>query len=86
MKIRAVIFDSDGTLVDSEVPGMDILYEMACTNGLVLTREQAHQQFRGQRMADIVAWIAARSVSYTHLDVYKRQECTYYSPSVSRCG
>ena len=39
---------------------MDILYEMACTNGLVLTREQAHQQFRGQRMADIVAWIAAR--------------------------
>lgn len=56
--IQAVIFDADGTLIDSEVPGMDVLYEMACEEGLNLTREEAHQRFRGSYMADLVAWIA----------------------------
>ncbi|MFB0935802.1 MAG: HAD-IA family hydrolase [Propionivibrio sp.] len=58
--IRAVIFDSDGTLVDSEVPAMDVLHEMALAIGLRLTRDEAHAQFRGVRMADIAAWIGAR--------------------------
>lgn len=58
--IRAVIFDSDGTLVDSEVPAMDVLHEMALAIGLRLTRDEAHAQFRGVRMADISAWIGAR--------------------------
>lgn len=58
--IRAVIFDSDGTLVDSEVPGLDVLHEMACAHGLSLSRAQAHAQFRGVRMADIVGWIGAQ--------------------------
>ena len=58
--IRAVIFDSDGTLVDSEVPAMDVLHQMAVGEGLQFTREEAHKQFRGVRMADISAWIAAR--------------------------
>ena len=58
--IRAVIFDSDGTLVDSEVPAMDVLHEMAIAEGLRLTRDEAHTQFRGVRMADITAWIGAR--------------------------
>lgn len=58
--IRAVIFDSDGTLVDSEVPAMDVLHEMAVAIGLRLTRNEAHAQFRGVRMADIAAWIGAR--------------------------
>lgn len=58
--IRAVIFDSDGTLVDSEVPGMDILYEMACAAGIGFTRTEAHGRFRGARMANIAAWIGAQ--------------------------
>lgn len=58
--IRAVIFDSDGTLVDSEVPAMDVLHEMAIALGLRLTRDEAHAQFRGVRMADIAAWIGAQ--------------------------
>lgn len=59
-EIRAVIFDSDGTLVDSEVPGMDLLHEMACAEGIDFTRAEAHARFRGARMADIAAWIGAR--------------------------
>lgn len=58
--IGAVIFDADGTLVDSEVLGMDILYEMTLALGVSLTRDEAHRMFRGARMSDNVAWIAAR--------------------------
>lgn len=59
-EIRAVIFDSDGTLVDSEAPAMDVLHEMAIAAGLQLTREEAHRRFRGVRMADITAWLGAQ--------------------------
>lgn len=58
--IQAIIFDADGTLVDSEVPSMDVIHEHATALGVVCTREQAHQQFRGVRMADCIAWIAAQ--------------------------
>ncbi len=58
--VRAVIFDCDGTLVDSEVPGMDVLHQLACAQGLALTREDAHRRFRGVRMADIVRWITTQ--------------------------
>jgi HAD superfamily hydrolase (TIGR01509 family) len=60
VQIRAVIFDCDGTLVDSEIIGMDVLYELACVHGLDATREQAHLNFRGMRMADCIAWIESR--------------------------
>lgn len=58
--IQAVIFDCDGTLVDSEVPSMDVLHAQACALGIDFTRAQAHQQFRGVRMADCIAWIGAQ--------------------------
>ena len=58
--IDALIFDLDGTLVDSEVPGMDVLYEEGLRLGVAFTREQARQAFRGRRMADCIAWIGER--------------------------
>ena len=58
--IRAILFDCDGTLVDSEEPGLDVLHELACGEGLAITREQANHQFRGVRMAECIAWVASQ--------------------------
>lgn len=56
----ALIFDADGTLVDSETPGLEVIRQLAAAEGLALASEQAHRQFRGLRMAEVSAWIAAR--------------------------
>ncbi len=58
--IQAVIFDADGTLVDSEEPGMDVLHALALAHGVQCTRAEAYQRFRGARMADCIGWIAAQ--------------------------
>lgn len=60
MEIAALLFDLDGTLVDSEVPGMDVLHEEAAKLGVEMTRAQAHAAFRGQRMALSIEAIGAR--------------------------
>ncbi|MEO6319025.1 MAG: HAD family hydrolase, partial [Polaromonas sp.] len=48
---KAVIFDCDGTLVDSETSGMTALYEEACKLGYSLPLAQALNDFRGRRLA-----------------------------------
>jgi HAD superfamily hydrolase (TIGR01509 family) len=58
--IKALIFDCDGTLVDSEIPGLDVLYDSAREEGLDISRAEAHERFRGVRMAECIAWIAAQ--------------------------
>ena len=52
----AIIFDADGTLIDSEVPGLDVIHQIATEHGLIMTRHEAHERFRGVTMADVVAW------------------------------
>ena len=39
---------------------MDVLHVLAQAQGVRLTREAAYQQFRGVRMAECIAWIAAQ--------------------------
>ena len=56
--IGAVIFDCDGTLVDSEEAGLDVLHHLLRAHGLDLSREQLNHRFRGNPMAEGVAWIA----------------------------
>jgi len=58
--IDALIFDCDGTLVDSEEPGLEVLHALALEDGLSLALDEARQRFRGVRMAECVAWIAAQ--------------------------
>jgi len=58
--IEAIIFDCDGTLVDSETPGLDVLYEEAVKLGVTMSREQAHAEFRGKRMSLCVEAVGNR--------------------------
>ena len=55
----AVIFDCDGTLVDSERLAIEVIVEMATEHGAALDLEQSLREFRGTRMADCVVRIEA---------------------------
>jgi len=59
LPIQAIIFDSDGTLLDSETLGMDLLWELARDAGLPLTRDEAHRRFRGVGIAEVGGWVMA---------------------------
>ena len=65
MPIAALIFDLDGTLVDSEAPGLDGLHRMAADLGAPWGREEMHARFGGVPMARCVSTIA-RHVSTQH--------------------
>lgn len=65
MPIAALIFDLDGTLVDSEAPGLDVLHQMAADLGAPWAREEMHARFGGVPMARCVSTIAAH-VSAQH--------------------
>jgi HAD superfamily hydrolase (TIGR01509 family) len=59
-KIAAVIFDCDGTLVESEGPGNRVLPEYIREFGLEITAEQAVEAFRGRKLADCLAEVEER--------------------------
>ena len=56
----ALIFDADGTLVDSETPGLEVIRQLAVARGLRLDSAEAEYRFRGLRMSEVSAWIVAR--------------------------
>ena len=58
MPIAALIFDLDGTLVDSEAPGLDVLHQMAEELGAPWGRQEMHARFGGVPMARCVSTIA----------------------------
>ena len=61
MPIAALIFDLDGTLVDSEAPGLDVLHQMAVDLGAAWARDEMHARFGGVPMARCVSTIAAHA-------------------------
>lgn len=60
MPIEAVIFDCDGTLVDSERLANAALVECVAPFGLRMTAEEAMQAYVGGKMADCVADLERR--------------------------
>ena len=59
MQFDAIIFDCDGTLVDSERLGNQVLVDCAAEVGVHFTLEEALGRFVGGKMADAVAYIEA---------------------------
>jgi HAD superfamily hydrolase (TIGR01509 family) len=60
MRFQAIIFDCDGTLVDSEHVGNEVLVECVAELGLRLSLEEALRCFAGRKMADTIAMIEQR--------------------------
>ena len=60
MTIEAILFDCDGTLVDSEGIGMEVIAEVASEHGALIDVDDALQQMRGFKMAECVARIEAQ--------------------------
>jgi len=58
--MKAVIFDCDGTLVDSEGLWHEVLVEAVAEQGLTLSVAEAIEAFRGGKMADCLADLEAR--------------------------
>jgi len=59
MRSALVLFDVDGTLVDSEELGTKVLVEMAAELGLRLPLQETNRLFRGWKLDDCVAQIRA---------------------------
>jgi HAD superfamily hydrolase (TIGR01509 family) len=47
----ALIFDADGTLVDTESTTIEVLYELANPHGFCMSIDEVFRVFRGRRMA-----------------------------------
>lgn len=60
MNFEAVIFDCDGTLVDSERLGNQVLVECVAELGLIFPLEEAVARFTGNKMADTITVIEQR--------------------------
>lgn len=58
--MKAIIFDCDGTLVDSEVLANEVLVEAVAEHGLMMPLAEAVACFRGGKMAECVAEIERR--------------------------
>ena len=57
LPIAALLFDLDGTLVDSEHPGLEVLHQMASGLGITWSLGESLQRFRGVPMARCVSVI-----------------------------
>lgn len=83
-RIQAIVFDCDGTLVDSEVIGMDLMQEMALQRGVSLTREETYQQFRGISLASVIQLIKSRLGGVLATDFDEQFVAQYREESVER--
>jgi HAD superfamily hydrolase (TIGR01509 family) len=68
MHFEAIIFDCDGTLVDSELLGNQVLVECIAELGLIFPLEEAMARFTGGKMADCIAIIEQRLGSAVPMD------------------
>jgi HAD superfamily hydrolase (TIGR01509 family) len=56
--VECILFDSDGTLVDSEPLSFDVLAEMFRELGVSLDQEVLHLDYRGWKMGEVIERLA----------------------------
>ncbi len=75
--IKAVIFDSDGTLVDSEPISLKVLVELIAERGLQIPHEEAVAKWSGCDLADVFVEIESRLQSKlpdNFLDIFREHQ------------
>ena len=80
MKYELVIFDCDGTLLDSERLTNRIIAEMLTEIGIPTTTQKSYELFAGKKFADIVAHIQDKSEAYDadfELEFRKRSKIVF---------
>lgn len=58
--VECILFDSDGTLVDSEPLSFDVLAEMFQDYGASLDAESLHLDYRGWKMGEVIRLLGER--------------------------
>lgn len=57
MKVKCIIFDCDGVLVDTEKIGNGIMLEMAAEYGFKMKLEEAYRDFNGRKLKECFGYI-----------------------------
>lgn len=81
MRFDAVLFDCDGTLVDSERLGKEVMYEAAVEHGFSMPFDAFHDAFRGRHFAACQAAIEAaigRALPDTFVPDIRARQAAYF--------
>jgi len=84
-KVDAVIFDCDGTLVDSEHIGNRVLAELISAQGRPLTPDEAVARFRGMKLSECLSQIEAelgRPLPETFVPDFRRRTAAAFRASL----
>lgn len=84
-EIKAVIFDCDGTLVDSETISLAILIECVAEYGLQISHEEAMERFAGNELSVVFAEFEerlGRKLPDDFLDSFRRRQMGVLEQSV----
>jgi len=76
-KFDAIVFDCDGTLVDSESIGSKVLYEQAVSYGFSMAFEVFKESFRGRKInlcLEAIEKEIGRSLPGDFLDTYRKRQ------------
>lgn len=83
--IQAVIFDCDGTLVDSEVISLKVLVDLVAGHGLSIPHHEAVQQWSGCDLADVLREVEARlgkRLPASFLETFREHQLTQLAANV----
>lgn len=75
--IQAVIFDCDGTLVDSEVISLKVLVDLVEKEGLTIPHQEAVDAWSGCDLADVFAEVErrmAKKLPVDFLDTFRKHQ------------
>lgn len=87
--IKAVVFDCDGTLVDSEVISLQVLVDYVAEFGLQISHHEAMQNFAGNELSVVLTDIERRlgkALPGEFLDTFRSRQIELLGQRVKACS